>query len=73
VRWFEGFENDDCAAMLLGTTEIPIAPPLPLPRWKKTFQDGSPARFGLSAGKYITIRLTNIDPIVCRAAPSRRW
>lgn len=73
VRWFEGFENDDCTAMLLGTSEIPIAAPLPLPPWKNAFQGGSPARYGLNEGKQITIHLTNIDPIVCRPARSRRY
>lgn len=69
VTWDHAQRDGNCASRVTGTSVIPLAPPLPLPRWKRSYQWHSPAAYGLYRGKTIVIHLTGISPILC--GPSR--
>jgi hypothetical protein len=65
VTWFQAQRDVNCASRVTGSSIIPLGPPLPLPRWKRSYQWHSPAAYGLYRGKTIIIHLTHVSPIIC--------
>lgn len=57
--------------MIASTPPAPLNPPIAITARVNGLSSDSVLR--LSEGKQITIHLTNIDPIVCRPARSRRY